>query len=360
MLKKSPFLTYVLSKTSALAAQDGKKAQNSNYFLAALYELMDSYAAGAHFEEAATPEGKKELENTYLTLSSYGKAFDEKREAILAFIHAEGYSSMSDDLLFGMFSYKAESHAKKNGKELVDTPSYIAVVMAEPTAAIKKCVLGIADAPKAEEKSGISDALRDTIKELYTEEDEDETAETPEKEEAKPQKKDGKQHLSESVAVARKTRDALLSKIFGQDVAVATFVSGYFQSELMAHTRAGGHKPAHRRPEIRKSRKNRRTDIHSVFLQIEKSKQKRRGQKCRTSGVSAFCRTVVHADHGTARHGPPSSADLKITAKKSVQKAGTIHAVHRNDPHAARYVSGLSPVRRIGKLAEKAACRPYA
>ncbi len=244
MLKKSPFLTYVLSKTSALAAQDGKKAQNSNYFLAALYELMDSYAAGAHFEEAATPEGKKELENTYLTLSSYGKAFDEKREAILAFIHAEGYSSMSDDLLFGMFSFKAESHAKKNGKEQVDTPSYLAVVMAEPTAAIKKCVLGIADAPKAEEKSGISDALRDTIKELYTEEDEDEAAETPEKEEAKPQKKDGKQHLSESVAVARKTRDALLSKIFGQDVAVATFVSGYFQSELMAHTRAGGHKPA--------------------------------------------------------------------------------------------------------------------
>ena len=111
VLKKSPLLEYVLSKSSALVAASGKKAQNSNYFLAALYEIMDAYAAGAHFTEAETPAGEKEIKNTYLTLTSYGKAFAEKREALLTFMREGGYASMSDDLLFGMFSYKAESRA---------------------------------------------------------------------------------------------------------------------------------------------------------------------------------------------------------------------------------------------------------
>ena len=49
MLKKSPFLDRVMTRASALASADGRKMQNSNYFLAALYELMDSYAAGSYF-----------------------------------------------------------------------------------------------------------------------------------------------------------------------------------------------------------------------------------------------------------------------------------------------------------------------
>ena len=250
MLKKSPFLEYVLSKSAALVSADGRKTQNSNYFLAALYEVMDAYAAGAHFSEAESPEGEKELKNTYLTLSSYGKAFDEKRVALLSFMHEDGYTSMSDDLLFGMFSYKAESRAKKDGKETVDVPAFLSVVMGEPTEAIKKIVLGVRETPKPAEnpmpwaakkddapKEESRDSVEEVIKEIYAEEEAD-------AEEKKPAKKDGKQHLSESVAVSRKTRDALLSKVFGQDVAVATFVSGYFQSALMAHTRTVGGKPA--------------------------------------------------------------------------------------------------------------------
>lgn len=242
MLKKSPLLEYVFSKASVLVAADGRKAQNSNYFLAALYEVMDAYAAGAHFEEAKTPEGEKEFKTTYLTLSSYGKAFDEKSEALLAFMRADGYTSMSDDLLFGMFSYKAESRAKRDGKEMVDVPAFLSIVMGEPTEAIKKCVLGVHETPKTETpKVDISASIEETVKQVYAEEKEEEA---DDREEKKPPKKDGKKHLSESVAVSRKTRDALLSKVFGQDVAVATFVSGYFQSALMAHTRDAMNKPA--------------------------------------------------------------------------------------------------------------------
>ena len=237
VLKKSPFLERVLSRSAALVSQDGKKAQNSNYFLAALYEIMDSYAAGSFFEESTTPEGAEELKSTYLMLSSYGKAFLEKGDDLLAFMHEDGYSSMSDDLLFGMFSYKAEGKAKKDSKEVVDVPAFLSVVMAEPTAAIKKIVFGVKDAasaPKAEEKKPVPQKA-----------EEEKSAEASAPQEAPaPKKKDGKEHLSESVAVARKTRDALLSKVFGQDVAVASFVSGYFQSQLMAHTRAGRGKPA--------------------------------------------------------------------------------------------------------------------
>ena len=252
MLKKSPLLEYVFSRSLALVSADGKKTQNSNYFLAALYEVMDSYAAGAQFEEARTPEGEKEFKNTYLTLSSYGTAFAEKKDALLAFVHADGYTSMSDDLLFGMFSYKAESRAKKDGKSVVDAPAFLSVVIGEPTEAIKKIVLGVHDTPKPAapempwlaKKDGIEekkeDSIEETIKEVYAEAEEDEEA----PEAKKPTEKDGKKHLSETVAVSRRARDFLLSRVFGQDVAVATFVSGYFQSALMAHTRATGGRPA--------------------------------------------------------------------------------------------------------------------
>ena len=154
MLKKTPLLNRVLYKTSALASADGRRVPNSNYFMAALYEIMDAYAAGASFEEAATPEGEKEFKNTSLTLGSYGKAFAEKRDALLAFMQEDDYSSMPDDLMFGVFTYKAEGRARKDGKESVDTLCFLSVVLAEPTAAIKKIVFGVKDtasAPKAEE-----------------------------------------------------------------------------------------------------------------------------------------------------------------------------------------------------------------
>ena len=152
MLKRSPLLEYVLTRAQSLARANGKKTTNSNYFVAALYDALAAYADGATFPEINTPEGGKEISAVFQRLKEYGKDFDEKSEALCAFMKKEDYSSTSDDLLFGMFSYKAEGRAKKEGKDVIDTPAFLAVVLAEPTAAIRALVLRETPAPVAEER----------------------------------------------------------------------------------------------------------------------------------------------------------------------------------------------------------------
>ncbi len=246
MLNKTPLLEYVFAEAEKLAKQDGRRGINSNYFMAALCGVLAAYADGATFPEIASEGGKEEISAAFQTLAAYGKQFDEKKDAILAFIRADGYSAMTDDLLFGMFSYKAQSKCVKEGKEKADTPIFLSVVLAEPTAAIRKIVLKQEDAP-AEKPASVDLSFLDKSKAKPAEEKPTaapEQAAAPEKAAAKPTPKDGKKSLSDSVASARKIRDGLLEHIFGQDAAVASFVSGYFQARLMSHTRAGGHKPS--------------------------------------------------------------------------------------------------------------------
>ncbi len=238
MLKRSPLLEYVFTKAQSLARSAGKKTTNSNYFLAALYEVLAAYADGATFPEINTPEGGEEISAVFQRLKEYGKDFDDKSEALCAFMKKEGYSSTSDDLLFGMFSYKAEGRAKKEGKDVIDTQAFLTVVLAEPTPAIRTLILRETPAPTAEQKG----------KEASVKEEKSEAsppAEEPqdEREETNPPMT-GRESLAASIASARTVRDSLLSRVCGQDVAVATFVSGYFQSALMAQTRAGIRRPS--------------------------------------------------------------------------------------------------------------------
>ena len=239
MLKRSPLLEYVFAKAQTLARSAGKKTPNSNYFLAALYEVLAAYADGAQFAEINTSEGGAEISAVFQRLKDYGKDFDDKSEALCAFMKKEGYSSTSDDLLFGMFSYKAEGRAKKEGKDVIDTPTFLAVVLAEPTAAIRTLVLRETPTPVTEE-TGKEAPLKEEKSEALSS-----PAEEPgdESEETKPPMT-GRESLAASIASARTVRDSLLSRVCGQDVAVATFVSGYFQSALMAQTRAGLRRPS--------------------------------------------------------------------------------------------------------------------
>ena len=240
MLKRTPLLEYVFTKGQQLASSCGKKTQNSNYFLAALYTALDAYAAGAHFEELSTPEGEAEMASVFKTLCAYGKAFDDKSDALLAAVKADGYSSMADDLLFGMFAYKAEGRAKKDGKDAVDTPAFLSVVLAEPTAAIRAVVLKETTTQRSDSaQSESAPESAPTAPEKKEEALAPTEAPTPPK-----KKKNGRESLAASIASARSVRDSLLSRVCGQDVAVATFVSGYFQSSLMAQTRVGLRRPA--------------------------------------------------------------------------------------------------------------------
>ncbi len=249
MLKKSALLEYLLKKADEIKAKDEKKALTSNYFLISLLELLHKKKTSNLPTEVKNMGCSGEIEAVEKLLSTYGISYDVARAGIDSFIHKSGYNSSIDEFVFGKFYYSAEGKAKGLGKTEIDTEVYLLLVIAEPSDAIKKEIIGEVKTPEATSTASAPswDSLfGDGRKESPTEQEEKPEGKAEEKaEEVKeeaPQSSIDK--LARTVSDTKDIQKNLLDKIYGQDQAINTFVSGYFQSELIGCVQKENHKPA--------------------------------------------------------------------------------------------------------------------
>ena len=239
MLKKSCLLEYLITYADTLRKNDGKKALSANYFMISVLKAISTIDNNQIPSEIDTEESKKELLAVYNLLKKYDINSSKAIEAISGDITSSGYSSFMDELMFGKIPQNAEQKAKRNGKDTVDAIMYLELIIAEPTVAINKYILtsALQKTTEAESDEAVSDKLFAEFKALLEEaevnsNDGDETPKTV-----------GVQKISSIVQSTRDIQNTLLANIFGQDQAVNTFVSGYFQARLMECSRKGTTKP---------------------------------------------------------------------------------------------------------------------
>ena len=241
MLNKSDTLKRVLELVDEYRRADNKKAISSDYFIAVLLRLLAMKDERTLPQEYNNAEALAELMSVEKLLSEYEIDKEKAADAILAAVTQEGYSSTMDEFVFAKYAFGAEGAAKKKGLSEISLATYVEMILREPTVSIKKHLLGQSDDKKEEDKKEEDKTQKDGEKQKSA---------TPQASSSgskagadTPKEISGAEHLAKTVAETKQIQKTLLESIFGQDRAVNTFVSGYFQAELMARSRKGNRKP---------------------------------------------------------------------------------------------------------------------
>ena len=241
-MKKSNLLEYILETAQKLKNDDGKKSVSADYFIVSLFTIYEVKQSNQLPEEYDNTETKKELDSAICLFADYGVDYGKAADRIRKTICEKEYDSSMDEWVFGKFTFSSEAKAKKEGKELITADLFTETILAEPTKAIKICVIensqnsDVAEDKKAEED--LAEELESFLDKYLPDSNTTESTEVQKEPEL-----GGKERLSLSVANARKIQETLLANVFGQDQAVNTFVSGYFQSQLTAQIRKNNNKP---------------------------------------------------------------------------------------------------------------------
>ena len=258
-MTNSPLLEFLLDRANGIRRG---KTLSANHFVAALYELFDLIERGDALpvmrEEGVSEELDKIRE--VVPAAPYG----DVAQRIIDRIASAGFSL--DGFNFNKIRSTAEEMSKLDGAPCVTALTYVMLIMESPTdilsevlckeasAADKKAdSFGESDAAEStEDKPTDSFAARLRRQAGKTSSDSDLTAESGNRglhssDGGAPERTDrlaGQDRLIATVKNTKRIQDTLLSSVFGQDQAVTSFVSGYFQSEIAAFTGKKRNRPA--------------------------------------------------------------------------------------------------------------------
>ncbi len=291
-MANSALLTCILDIAERMKTEDGRKRISANYFLQAVLTVLRDLSSGQQLVFLQRPADMRELEDVRSLLKQNGMDHSAALEEIASALKREEYNPSIDELIFSKFSFAAESKAKQEGKEGPDVCTYLRMIFAEPTAAIKSMLHreeeGNEPGSKPDETGGdpepdarpeqpsAASKLQDILAayssakkgtdasdgsappaEASGDAPEAAAEPRPKPEENtvtppagnKAPEKNGKDvssglnQLSDTVNATRNIRNKLLERVIGQDMAINTFVSGYFQAQLSVHSPDAGKKP---------------------------------------------------------------------------------------------------------------------
>ncbi len=250
-MQNSALLNYLLKAADALRAADERKSVSANHFFVALLQVIFEKEKKENVSaELTNVSGLNEFMEIGAALKQYALDYASVIQNILAYIRQPNYDSAIDDFIFRkIIQYGASIRAKKLGRTEIDSYVILTLIMEEPTPAIKKYVIGSANAGKKD--TPVVDIKKTSFDVKKTNALNDLNGENPAPQEpavsqpTEPPKEalTGLQRLSKTVGDTRTIQKFLLEHIFGQDQAINTFVSGYFQAELMAQSRDENRKP---------------------------------------------------------------------------------------------------------------------
>ena len=276
-MKKSLLLQYILDEAEKLKTHDGKQSMTVSYFVAAFLKALQLRASDEGLPEGLRGEEvTRDFEEIDNALKDCHFDLNAALNGINEDLHNEKYNHSLDGFLFSRVVFNATVNARRAEREELHVSDYIGLIMETPTEAVRKYLVEAEGAaveapapeapkkkrtpkkkepkkesktppkpePKAEEESTEDD---DDTSELFEElerlladlDDEEEEEEKP----AKKKAETGVEKLCKIVDNTRSIQNTLLQSVFGQDQAVNSFVSGYFQSQMMAMSRKDTKKP---------------------------------------------------------------------------------------------------------------------
>ena len=242
MLEKSRLLEYLIKCADIMRQYDGKNAITANYFVVAALVFLADADDNKFPDELNNDEVKEELSAVRNLFSKYDIGYREASLAIMDAIRDEGYKSYIDELLFSKTGFNAEARAKMKNMEYIDAVICLELIIAEPTAIIRKYISEKnleknAQKNADEEAASSMEELIKKVEALTNESDKESDNESARMESAR------MRMLSSVVRRTRNIQSILLENVYGQDQAINTFVSGYFQAQLMEGSRKETTKP---------------------------------------------------------------------------------------------------------------------
>ena len=254
-VKKSALLQYLLSNAELIAAAAGKQKLTANHFMIALCDLLAQKELPEGLGEEAAVKELMKICDTFLDPS-----FDpvEVRSSLITSVTDIEYDSKLDEEIFAKICYSVDFSAQMLGKSEIDSVQYVKNIFIEPSEALTKALNSKKDTAcdaqsiediifakkpeaKTEDKSAFTKKSAEEERKPFDVVAEKEKGEL--KKEEEPKEKSGVENLVDIVDRTRRIQDFLLENIFGQDQAVDSFVSGYFQSEIMARSSKSTKKP---------------------------------------------------------------------------------------------------------------------
>ncbi len=252
-MKKSALLEYVLYCADKLMNFIGREAMTSDYFLLSVLQVISDRNNKRLPDKINTAETHQELLEVDLLLVQYNFDIEEAVRGIAVSVRSDEYHPSVDELVFGKFNYNAEKKAVQMDKKEIDVSVYVNMILYEPSKLIKKYIFGddgTPSKPSSEQfqSTGFLEFTEERKTKHFTEmsfedwfyddvETEKSKASEEKAESNSIEKKDdifGVKGLAETVEKTRAIQKFLLDSIFGQDQAVNSFVSGYFQAQLMS------------------------------------------------------------------------------------------------------------------------------
>lgn len=236
-LTNSVLLDYLIKLADELKSDMGRKSISANHF------VISALCITRDMEEDSLPVDldkvsvKQEINAINDILKNYNI---DKFNAAKAMRNALGNtteSSLMDELLFTkIIKYTGASHAKQNGKSELSADIVLKLILDEPTVMVKKYIIE-ADYEMPERRKKTNRFIMPF---------DDETGEPGEERRKIAEivdEKTGREKITDLVERVKNVHNVLISTVFGQDYAVNTFTSGYFQAELLSITNKKRIKP---------------------------------------------------------------------------------------------------------------------
>ncbi len=234
MLDKSEFLNYLMDRADELRSSMSFLSISANIFFIVLLNAVVESESDAPDEALQTSAAKQEIAEVRSILERYKVDIGDSVTGVLAVISEPGYKSLQDDLIFGKVKFGAARRAEQTGRDKVDAVVFTELLLEMPTEAIKKRIMN----HPTEDAAPVSGEDAVATKNTGAGNASGRASASQNTEEEPNAKK-----LAKIVKRAREVQKVLLENIYGQDNAVNTFVSGFFQAELSSMYKQRNRRP---------------------------------------------------------------------------------------------------------------------
>ena len=225
-MRMSPFLTK-LAESAKLLSGTRKLPFTVECFLVA---AMDALAAGG-----PKTSHESEVRDLGLRLTSEIPNFEKAREILMAYIEKENQTTFLDDLNMKKMLQNAQARASRVGRMEILASDLVDCIFDSPTATVRSAM-------KQEEVAGdkpdpMTQKVFESFEQIFADPaDEDGEDLLPPLEEPSPEehRAAARADVANLIADVKKIRKHLQSVVFGQDHAIDTFATGYFQASLLS------------------------------------------------------------------------------------------------------------------------------
>ncbi len=246
-MKKSTLLEKIIKKAKELCVEEGKESIDSDYFVLATLAILDEDINDGTVNLVEKDRLNK-IVMTHVTdlKKAYSSLYDKVK-------NAENVFSFSS-IIYNKLEYEVEKSAEKEGCEEIASDALFSAILSQPTDNLKSTIL--CKKTDSVETIDVSSSLEAATDSSKAEEDKNRAIDEilsileEKKKEIEKEKKVDSSNVEKSsmslgmlVSKVKNAQKKLTEVVHGQDHAINTLISGYYQAEIVSMMQSASKRP---------------------------------------------------------------------------------------------------------------------